>query len=196
MDRATFADYLSVRQALLPTGGAWPREPEATLTRVLSAEAEEDARLHNRALDLVEESDPRTTVQMIADWERVCGLPDACSAAFATTLDERRAAVVARLTSRGGQSRAFYIALAASLGYEATIEEFFPFTCESECEDPIYGPEWHFTWRVRAPEETIRELTCETPCEEPLRKWGNELLECAIARAKPAHTNVLFGYGE
>lgn len=193
--RAHAAEYLSLYQGLLPVGGAWPREPQATLTKVLSAEADELTRIHNRAVDLLDEADPRDTTEMIGDWERVTALPDKCSAAYVTTLQERRAAVVARLTARGGQSRAFYIALAAALGYTVAITEFRPFTCETPCANAIYDEAWRFTWRVDAPEVTIREFSCASPSDEPLRKWGNELLECAIRRVKPAHTNVLFGYG-
>ncbi len=41
----TAAQYLGLLQGLLPTGPAWPRDPDATLTKLLSAEAEEFARL-------------------------------------------------------------------------------------------------------------------------------------------------------
>lgn len=195
--RALLADYLSLYQGLLPVGGAWPREPQATLTKVLSAEADESTRIHNRAVDLLDEDDPRATTEMIGDWERVTALPDKCSAAYVTTLQERRAAVVARLTARGGQSRAFYTALAASLGYAITITEFGPFRVgRNACGEALCGQQWDFVWRVNAPTTTVRPFrTGASACGEPLRKWGNEMLECAIRRVKPAHTMVQFGYG-
>ena len=39
--RATSDDYLRVLQALLPPGAAWPRDPDATLTKVLAAWADD-----------------------------------------------------------------------------------------------------------------------------------------------------------
>lgn len=193
--RAKPADYLHQLQQLLPTGIAWPRDMEATLTKLLSALADSLSRSHNRTADLIDESDPRTTTEMLPDWETTLGLPDACSAA-ATTLQERRAALLAKLTSRGGQSRQFFIDLAATLGFEVTITEFGPFLAGvSAAGDACGTEEWRFVWRVNAPAETIHEVSCEEPCEDPIRYWGNELLECAITRLKPAHTSVLFGYG-
>ncbi|MGB0683415.1 MAG: YmfQ family protein [Magnetovibrionaceae bacterium] len=193
--RIDAAAYAEARGQLMPTGGAWPRDPDSVQMGLQKAKAEEDARVHNRALDLIEESDPRTAVEMLIDWEGVCGLPRPCTAGEAETLSERQAAVHAHLTSTGGQSRAYIIELARLLGYEITITEHRPFTCESGCEDPVADEEWRFAWIVNAPETTIREFTCESSCEDPLRSWGNKLLECAISRVKPAHTNCLFAYG-
>jgi uncharacterized protein YmfQ (DUF2313 family) len=193
--RATINQYLRNLQTLLPQGRAWPTEAGAVLTKLLGGVAAGLARVHNRALDLVEEADPRTTVELITDWERICDLPDDCAPAGGGTLAERRDAVVARITARGGQSRAFFIELAARLGYEITIDEFHPFTCDSSCDDPVNDEEWWFAWRVNAPEETVREFTCDSPCDEPLATWGNELLECNLSRLKPAHTTPIFAYG-
>lgn len=192
--RATTSDYRHLLQQLLPPGAAWPRDIDAVLTKLLTGFAVGMARAHNRGIDLVDESDPRAATEMLTDFERVVG-PDTCIEGGLTTLAERRAYVHARWTARGGQSRAFFIALAEALGYEVTITEYRPFTCESECEDPLCDEEWRFAWTVNAPETTIREFTCESGCDEPLRTWGNELLECAVSRAKPAHTVCHFAYG-
>lgn len=70
--------YLAQLQALLPPGSAWPRAANATLTKLLGALAEELARLDARALALIDEADGRSTLELLSDWERVCGLPDPC----------------------------------------------------------------------------------------------------------------------
>ena len=185
--------YLSQLQALLPPGAAWTREPDAVLTRLLAALACELARVDGRADVLLAECDPRLAIELITDWERVAGLPDTCTGPLAT-LDERRAAVHARITSAGGQSRAYFIGLAAAVGYAVTITEFRPWTCEDPCDGPIYDDTWAHTWRVDAPETSIRVATCESPVDEPLRSWGNTLLECVVSRFAPAHTVLHFGY--
>lgn len=189
------ADYLSQLQALLPPGPAWPRDADATLTQLLAALADEFARVDLRAENLLDEADPRTTTEMLPDWERMAGLPDTCVPS-AQTMQERRAALHAKLTTLGGQSRQYFIDLAAALGYTVTITEFSPFrVSESAVGDALYSDDWMFAWRVNAPTTTIREFrVSESAVGEPLRSWGNDLLECAISRRATAHTHVLFGY--
>lgn len=194
----TATDYLAQLQALLPQGFAWPREADAALTKLLLAWADELARVDGRAADLIEEADPRTTAELLADWERVAGLPDPCVEALAgtQTTAQRRAALVAKLTTIGGQSAAYYIALAASLGYTITVTEFRPFVAGSVAGDALTNDEWIFAWQVNAPAESIVAFAAGRSCAgEPLRAWGNELLECVINRLRPAHTHVLFAYG-
>lgn len=194
----TAADYLAQLQALLPQGFAWPRQADAALTKLLLAWADEMARIDGRAADLVEEADPRTTAELLADWERVAGLPDPCVAALgiSQTTAQRRAALVAKLTTIGGQSAAYYIALAASLGYTITVTEFNPFQAGSDAGDALTNDGWRFVWQVNAPAANIVEFAAgRSSAGEPLRSWDNELLECVINRLRPAHTHVLFAYG-
>ena len=192
--KSNAAEYTHLLQQLLPPGAAWPRESAATLTKLLTGFADGLARAHNRGIDLLDETDPRVVNEMLADWERAYGLPTACLAGIDQTAVERRLTLHAHVTSRGGQSRAFFISMAAVLGYEITISEFRPFTCESTCEDPICDELWRFVWTVNAPENTILEFTCDSGCNDPLRTWGNERLECEINRRKPAHTLCHFAY--
>lgn len=192
----TATDYLAHLQALLPQGPAWPTDADAELTKLLTAWADELARVDGRAAELVEEADPRTTAELLADWERVVGLPDACVAALAgtQTTAQRRAALVGKLTTIGGQSAAYYIALAASLGYTITVTEFTLHDVEDDVEHPLTGPPWQFAWQVNAALDTVGQLAVTDTVEDPLAWWGNELLECVINRLKPAHTHVLFAY--
>ena len=185
---ATQADYAAHLLALRPAGPAWAPEDDH-----LFAAAEECARAHNRAVALVDESDPRLTTELLADWERVAGLPDACTGPLAT-LQERRAALVARLTSIGGQSRAYFIALAAALGYTVTITEYRPYHVNSHVNDPLNSELWTFVWQVNAAINTVRRFVVTSGVNEPLATWGNQLLECVIRRLAPAHTKVLFAY--
>jgi uncharacterized protein YmfQ (DUF2313 family) len=192
----TTGDYLAHLQALLPQGPAWPREDDAALTQLLAAWADELARVDGRAADLVEEADPRTTAALLADWERVAGLRDSCVAALAgtQTTAQRRAALVAKLTTIGGQSAAYFIARAARLGYTITVTEFDLHDVEDNVEHPLTGTPWQFAWQVNAAEDTIGVLAVTDTVEDPLAWWGNELLECVINRLKPAHSHVLFAY--
>ncbi len=189
------AAYLQQLQALLPPGAAWSRERDATLTALLDALAQELAHVDVEAESLVDEADPRTTAQLLTDWERVAGLPDVCVTATQTTA-ERRDALVQKIANLGGQSRQFFIDLAARLGYTITITEFHPFQVgESAVGDALNGDPWIFAWQVNAPAGQIREFKVgESAVGDPLRSWGDELLECVIERLKPAHTHVIFAY--
>ena len=194
--KAKSEDYQRQLIDLLPPGPAWSRNPESILGKLLHGQGEELARVHNRALDLIEEADPRTTLELLPDWERVAGLPEPCVDP-PDTLDERRTALVDKLTRLGGQSRQFFIDLAAKFGFVVTITEFKPFTAGSLAGDPVNSEEWQYAWQVNAPDTTITSVfrAGQSFAGDPLRDWGNELLECLINRFKPAHTHVEFVYG-
>ena len=83
------------------------------LSLLLLGVAQEFVRLEDRALTLVDEADPRTTTEMLSDWETTAGLPDPCHG-LGATVEARRAELVARLTALGSCSRAFYIGIAAT----------------------------------------------------------------------------------
>lgn len=123
---------------------------------------------------------------------------DQCEINQEQTLQERRGALLSRLGGTGGQSREFFIALAAYLGFTITITEFRPFRVSiSHAGDALYDDSWRHVWRVNGPDTTVFEFRAGlSAVGEPLRKWGNELLECVMNRIKPAHTVLLFGYGD
>jgi len=189
------ADYLAQLQALLPGGLAWGRQVGVVLTRLLSAWADEFARVDLRCADLIAEADPRTTHEMLADWERGAGLPDVC-VTVEQTIEQRRAALVSKLTSTGGQSRQYFIALAEALGYVgATIDEFSMLTCNDDCNDSMYGVDAHFAWRLNLSTATsVFQMSCNSDCNSALQSWGDDAIECRVSRLKPAHTTVLFAY--
>lgn len=189
--------YANQLASLLPSGQAWDNDKRSSLMgRLLKAFALELARIDLRGEDLMNELDPRTTLELLPDWERVLGLPDPCLSQ-AGTLAQRRQAVTTKLTLIGGQSKQFFIDLAAGLGYTITITEFYPFVAGSDVGDELYNSdEWRYTWQINAPETTITEFRVgQSTTGEALREWGNEQLECAMNLRKPAHTNLLFAYG-
>lgn len=211
-------DYLVMIQALLPRGSAWVREPGAILSRLLAAAAEELARLDSAAWHLLDETNPQSTVEALEDWERLLGLPDECGL-MSSTLDERRAQVLRKLVRPVGQDIPFFESLAASMGYDATVEEFRPFaadaggadeylndapgggTVDSSLVPAVFTPSnydaWLFVFRLNVADEfPIRWFQAESSgAEDYLATWGNSVFECVISRARPAHTIVLFGYG-
>lgn len=193
---ATADDYAGLLADLLPRGWAWPRSG-GVLIDTLSGLAQEPWRHHQRCENLLyRESLPPASVELIADWERVLGLPDACFE-ISEILAERHGRVTARLIEAGGQSAAYFVAIAAEVGYPVTVTEFRPFRAGcSRAGDAANGVNWLLAWRVNAPAVTVRDFRAGgAAAGEPLRSWGNDLLECVIRRIAPGHATVLFAYG-
>ncbi|HYF35449.1 MAG TPA: putative phage tail protein [Prosthecobacter sp.] len=197
MPAPTADDFFHVLRALFPMGAAWDMldNPDTTFSQFVRGLAIEPARLNARSLELLEEADPRTTTQLIDDWERVMGLPDNCGDA-PETLQERRDLVVTKLNAVGGQSRQYYIDLAAVYGITITIDEFFPFRCgRSGCGDGLNGGDWPWTWQVNAAATKTVYFRCgASQCGDQFLLITNEQLECLINKYKPAHTEVIFNY--
>lgn len=187
--------YLAQIQALLPRGAAWPTEPDLVMTETLRALADELARVDARADDLLDEADPRTTGELLTDWEQAYALPDPCTSQPDITI-ERRAALVEKVARIGGQTPQYFIDVAALLGFTITITEYRPFRVGiNRCGDELLGEPWWFAWRVNGPLDTFTYFICgRSRCGDPLRDWGNDLLECVIRRLAPAHTVPIFSY--
>jgi uncharacterized protein YmfQ (DUF2313 family) len=165
---------------LLPQGAAWPRTEGSFLAKLLLASGDELERVYARAAKLLDEAHPATADEMLEDWEREYDLPSACITE-AQTLDDRRAAIAAKRLQVGGQSRGYYIGVAAGLGIVIEIEEHKPFYVGVHgCGDPIGEIDWQFRWTVHAPAGTAAAR--------------RELLECALGEILPEHTEVFFNY--
>lgn len=201
MSARTASDYAGQLRQLLPRGAAWQVPPGGVLDRVLAGLAEEFARIDARADALLDEADPRTTLELLPDWERVAGLPDSCTGAPEETY-ERQVALHQKLTGIGGQNRAAFVELGARLGYAIEIEEHRPFRVGDRIGVPVNGPDWAFAWTVLVrPFEGVFEegeflahFRAGDPVERRLVGFGQLDVECIISRAAPAHTTVLFAY--
>lgn len=193
----TAEEYREQLLALLPPGQAFPRENGTTMDALLDGMSQELARVDARGEALIIDANPLTTSELLSDWERVAGLPDKCAGTLEETTQGRRNALVAKLASTGGQSVAYFIGVAAALGYAVTITEFRPFRAGlSSAGDPLSNGDWRFTWRVNAPEVSVITFQAgRSAAGEALRSGGNDPLECKINQLKPAHTLALFAYG-
>jgi len=188
-------DYLQQLINLTPQGDVFPTEATANWVLMLDAIAQTCARIDANAVLLLNEAFPDTTTQLLPNWERVAGLPDDCSV-LGDTYEIRRLNLIAKLTSRGGQSKEYFIEVAASLGYTVTITEFRPFRVSiSRVGDPLCDANWWFVWQVNSQLNTIVWFRAgRSAAGEPLASWGNTRLECIMKKYKPAHTIVQFAY--
>lgn len=120
---------------LLPSGFAWPRDPNSTLMRVMRALAGAFSDLHEFTRLTANQWQPHQTVTRLAEWEEATGLPDAC---FGTSQsdDLRRKLLLSRLrgtvmayTDSSPGSPGALVAICAWLGYVATVQYNTPFRC-------------------------------------------------------------------
>ncbi len=197
---ALVAEYARAARALFPRGLAWAETIDSNLRKLLLSQGDTWARVDRRAQDLLLEADPRSTVELLPDWERVLGLPAPCSV-LASSSTLRRAAVVAKLTGNFGQSLEAFRELAASLGWDSstiTITEARPFRVGiSGAGEALQGEAWAFAWTVTAPTFTPEFARSGiSSAGDPLVDGDNDLLRCFLEELKPAHTVVLVNFTE
>ncbi|MDX2308091.1 MAG: putative phage tail protein [Hyphomicrobium sp.] len=112
--RGTAADTLTRH---FPLGVAWAmfRTPGKMARRLLEAYAAAYDDLSSALCRLVAELDPRTTTELIGEWETGLSLPDQCLP-DATTLEERRQQILFRLEKRRWTTAADWKELALLFG--------------------------------------------------------------------------------
>jgi uncharacterized protein YmfQ (DUF2313 family) len=189
------ADFLRAFQDHLPTGAAWPRDADAAQTQFFAALVLQYVRLHGRSVNLLSDAFPVAPVELLPEWQKTLGLPDPC-AGPSPTLQLEQQQVNARFIASGGQSRGYFVALAAALGYTITITEFAPSRFGQPFGAQFGGSAWAFAWQINAPTFTVERFTFGRDAfGEPFAQWGNTVLQCETRRLAPAHTTLFFNYG-
>lgn len=194
--------YRKALTKLFPRGKAWEslESPDTNLYKLLESYSTEICRIDDRAKALIEEVDPRTTVELLTDWERLLGLPDECDNVVDPTQQERRNRVLQVLTTRGGQNEQFYKDMASNFGIDAELisaEDQPPFTAGSRAGDRLTNGLWRYAFTVVSPADFLIKFRAgQGSAGDPLVKVGNDTLQCLIEKHKPAHTIALFSFGE
>lgn len=202
-------DYVEPIVQLHPQGQAWPSwNQESVYMTWINGVSQIWGDVDGRADDFLRrESDPRTTIELLPDWEKAFGLPDDCLAE-PLTVGDRQKALVMRITMEGGQSRQFFKDLAAQVGQQIEIIEHSPFTCGiSQCGDTSYltdsgFPRWEcgdptmrFYWTIAPAKPRLTWFRTGGPsvCGDHLLTIGQYTdSECLFNRLKPAHTELAF----
>lgn len=188
------SDFTQALANLLPRGRAWPRDPDTVQQKYVAALAPTYARQSARDAQLLVDGFPATAVELLPEWEASLGLPDPC-AGLSPTIQQREQQVVARFTTGGGQSTAFFTDLAAALGYDVTITEFTQFHFGMTFALPLCSAAWDHVWQVNAPTFTVNHFEFGVSgMGEFFSSFGNTVLQCELFRLAPAHTTVLFSF--
>ena len=201
--------YVRLLKRLLPQGWAWRRikETDSTGHYLISGTSQELCRVEEQGLKIFKESFCDTTFDLLEDWERLLGIPDDCTPEDTNpSVGERRARACQKLTTKGGQSLAFYELIAQQLGYDIDaidVSEFKSFRAGlSVAGDRISNsdssnPGWGYTWAIVLPATTVRPFRAgQGSAGDRLKIFSNEELECVINKLKPAHTIVQFIFTE
>lgn len=193
------AAYVAQMQALTPPGMAWDTQTDTALAALFAGTAPTFARIHARADYMLEEMDPRTTLEMLREWEIWAGLPDPCTNYLGTTLSERRRLLWWHLTQVRGLALDMYKNLADALGYEVDIVPHGrPFICgRGRCGQILGGGHIErLVWRVIIKKMKIRDFKAgSSRAGHSLGSFARARdLECLLHKLKPAHTELVVGY--
>lgn len=204
------AAYFQMFQGLFPPGQAWLIEKGSKMAAIVSVMAAEFSKVHARSDDLLRESDPRTALETLPEWETDYGLPDTCTGSE-DTIQERRNALLNKINAQGGQSLGYFLGMAAMLGYDIRIEEFRPMVCGmARCSlgNPAEGQiitrygitdqtDIRFNWRVSVlePRVTWFRAGVSRAGKDHLAEISYAAdLECLFNNLNPAHANLIFSY--
>lgn len=155
-------------------------------------------RLQQRAEEVLNVIDPKTSQSMLADWERVCGIKTNLAKPYA----ERVKRVIIQLNAIGGLSIPYFIRIAKSIGYEIEIKEFSPLRNDlpDAGDVPIQNSprdRLGFMWRVTVlnGDDNISRFRAGQSCAgERLTDFGDRIVEEFFNDLKPAHTYCYFAY--
>lgn len=195
--------YSRLARKLLPSGWAWLRvnDPNSNIYKLMDSSSIEFCRVEERGNELIDEVDPNTTYELLEDWERLLGLPDECDPDVEKTIQDRRNRVIQVLTTRGGQNKQFYIDLAENFGFEPgeiEIEQPQQFLAgAARAGDRLTNGDWIYVFVIKAPADSLVVFRAgQSAAGDRLVSITNNTLRCLMEKHKPAHTIVLFNFGD
>ena len=194
----TSTEALADVMRLLPSGWAFPDSTDADsiTAQFFTPLAAMMSIFEGGAEALLDEVDPRDAEHLLADYERVLG-PDP-DGRDTSTLGQRRLVAWQRWTQPGGQSIAFFQALAAVFGQTITITERRTSRCGgAQCGAERSAPTpAQFVWLVGLPAATVlRSRSGAATCgAASVGVIVPSPLIGPITRAAPAHTKPIFSY--
>lgn len=178
--------------ALLPRGRVWPRHLGAVLPKLLHAWGDSLAVVQERALDLLTQRSPLLTYDLLDEWEADLGLPETCGGPAAVDANARRAAIMAKLLATAGMNKSYYEGILSAYGITATIDEFIPYSVDTDVDSPIHDAAFAFAWQINLPTLVMREFSVNDGVNDNLRDWTGMFIQCLLRRISPAHTILLF----
>lgn len=133
---------------------------------------------------------------LLVDWERVLDITAEPEASY----QQRLQVVLIKLSESGGLSIPYFTRIAASAGYEITIDELQPFRAGvNRAGDTLMVPEVIWVWRVNvfgSKLQTFKFRAGISAAGERLASFSDSVIETVFNNLKPAHTFCYFTYQE
>ncbi|MCP1245964.1 YmfQ family protein [Acetobacter cerevisiae] len=174
----SFSDFGQALLKLLPRGPIWSRDLDGLPAYLANIWGKTFARNSDRAANLLKDSFPATTEELLPEWQKTLALPDPV-ASSAQTLEQQQSQVVARLTGTGGCSVPYLEQYAKTLGYTVTITPYSAFYFGMPFGSQFGGEGWNFDYLVTVDDAAENDHT---------------VLEYELRRLSQAGTNVFFTY--
>lgn len=177
---------------LLPRGRAWPRAPGSFLRRLLAGVAAEFARLDAAGTALLDEAYAARAFELIEEWEKDLGLPDACTS-LGATITARRAAAHEKETLLKNLHKSAFIELANEYGVRIIVSERDQARAQTVPGVDVSGDKWMFVWWISIPTRaSVDYKTVLDDVDTPLAYWDGEVghaeLACRLQQIAPLHT--------
>jgi len=164
---------------------------KARLGKLFQAIGAEFAELESNVIQILNESVPGLSDELLPEWEADLGLPDECSK-LAITKEERQAAVNAKYFGKyDGQSKRFYEEYGTSLGATLTITDYTGsaqvFRVDKSRVDrmPVYGIDGA---RLRSKGAKYKWIVNVYDTGAV----SYEYLQCRYNQMKPSHTQLIW----
>ncbi|SJI67661.1 Uncharacterized protein conserved in bacteria (DUF2313) [Shigella sonnei] len=178
--------------ALMPPVSYTPTEKN--LQAELTAEGNVFDAVKQRAESVLGAVTPFFAQELLPDWERVLDVQPQAG----DTYQQRLSRVLAKISETGGLSIPYFIRLAASMGYQITIDELDAFRAgRNRAGDVVYAPEVIWIWRVNvfnSRVQTYRFRAGGSVAGERLSYFADSIIELIFNDLKPAHTFCYFTY--
>lgn len=194
-DKTGYRDLLS---ALLPPGEIWSRNQDTALGHLLGAIADMVlVPVAERAADLLNETVPQNTLELLTRWETWLDLPDPCDPASGGDLVSRRAGVLMRETAGPINRLVDLKGFVEGFGYGVELEEPMPLGAgQARAGCARVGGAWH---------GLVVRVLCRPGNASPrigtgrmgLMRAGDCIsrpLDCLLRRFVPAHVALAVFY--
>lgn len=142
--------------------------------------------------ELLKEYLPDETNLFLDEWEVVLGIPDTCFDGSGT-VQERRTAILVKLSALGVQTQADFVALAAKFGVSVNV-----YAGTDVYNTPSLAPSFTFTSEKQARFTIVVTYNLDSgqvfPYTYPIPFGTSEIavLQCLFQKVKPANVRVVF----
>lgn len=167
---------------------------DSVFRKILIGLASEWLNFRNKINEVSNQYNPKTTTQLIEEWEEFVGIPDSCID-VASTLEQRRINILLKLSGINVSTETQFKNIALILGYNievsngvatSTFPLTLPFILISEASAP-------FTIIITLP-ASIQPQGFPLTLPFTLTASQPEILNCLFNKIKPANTQLFFRY--